>query len=142
MRNNQAPDGIVTRGEFEEYYNNVSASIDRDDYFAQMMTSAWNLDNSRVTKQAWGNSAPQQKGAAQKPATSQPSTPVQSRPSTAQSQRGGQRPAQSQQDIFGNSRAAKQTPAEDLYSGGKVMTDNQICEKMTKALALRGARGI
>jgi len=65
MRNNQAPDGIVTRAEFEEYYNNVSASIDRDDYFTQMMTSAWNLDNSRVTKQAWGN------GAAQKPANSQ-----------------------------------------------------------------------
>ena len=33
MRNNEAPDHIVTKAEFEEYYNNVSASIDRDDYF-------------------------------------------------------------------------------------------------------------
>lgn len=50
MRNSEAPDHIVTRDEFEEYYNNVSCSIDRDDYFEQMMNSAWNLDGSRVTK--------------------------------------------------------------------------------------------
>jgi len=53
MRNNNAPDHIVTKDEFEEYYNNVSASIDDDAYFAQMMNSAWNLDNSRVTKKGW-----------------------------------------------------------------------------------------
>lgn len=61
MRNNDAPDHIVTKDEFDEYYNNVSASIDRDDYFATMMNSAWNLDKSRVTKKAWageqGNTA-------------------------------------------------------------------------------------
>jgi len=54
MRNNNAPDHVVTKEEFEEYYNNVSASIDRDDYFEQMMNSAWNLDGSRVTKKGWG----------------------------------------------------------------------------------------
>jgi len=53
MRNNNAPDHIVTKEEFEEYYNNVSASIDDDSYFAQMMTAAWNLDGSRVTKKGW-----------------------------------------------------------------------------------------
>lgn len=53
MRDNEAPDHIVTKEEFEEYYNNVSASIDLDDYFAVMMNSAWNLDNSRVTKKGW-----------------------------------------------------------------------------------------
>ena len=54
MRNNNAPDHVVTKEEFEEYYNNVSASIDSDDYFATMMNSAWNLDGSRVTKKGWG----------------------------------------------------------------------------------------
>ena len=54
MRNNDAPDHVVTKEEFEEYYNNVSASIDSDDYFATMMNSAWNLDGSRVTKKGWG----------------------------------------------------------------------------------------
>ena len=53
MRNNDAPDYIVTKEEFEEYYNNVSASIDRDDYFEVMMNSAWNLDGKRVTKKGW-----------------------------------------------------------------------------------------
>lgn len=55
MRNNDAPDHIVTKEEFDEYYNNVSASIDRDDYFATMMNSAWNLDGKRVTKKGWGD---------------------------------------------------------------------------------------
>jgi Ca2+-binding EF-hand superfamily protein len=30
LRNNSAPDHIVTKEEFEEYYNNISASIDND----------------------------------------------------------------------------------------------------------------
>lgn len=55
MRNNTAPDHVVTKDEFDEYYNNVSASIDRDDYFEAMMNSAWNLDGSRVTKKGWSN---------------------------------------------------------------------------------------
>jgi Ca2+-binding EF-hand superfamily protein len=54
MRNNEAPDHVVTKEEFEEYYNNVSASIDRDDYFETMMNSAWNLDGAKVTKKGWG----------------------------------------------------------------------------------------
>jgi len=47
-------DGKVTKLEFVEYYNNVSMSIDRDDYFELMMNKTWNLDNSRVTKRGWG----------------------------------------------------------------------------------------
>ena len=38
-------DGRVTREEFLEYYTNISASIDNEEYFAQMMNSSWNLDN-------------------------------------------------------------------------------------------------
>ena len=37
------PDGIVTLDEFIEYYSSVSASIDNDAYFAQMMNSSWNI---------------------------------------------------------------------------------------------------
>ncbi len=39
----QDKDGIVTFEEFCDYYSDVSASIDDDDYFAQMMRSAWKL---------------------------------------------------------------------------------------------------
>lgn len=37
----QDKDGIITFEEFCDYYTDVSASIDSDDYFAAMMTSAW-----------------------------------------------------------------------------------------------------
>ena len=55
VRHNDAPDHVVTAEEWEEYYNNVSASIDRDDYFAVMMNNAWNLDGKRVSKGGWSN---------------------------------------------------------------------------------------
>ena len=36
-------DGKVTRQEFENYYANISASIDSDDYFELMMRNAWHI---------------------------------------------------------------------------------------------------
>ena len=39
--------------EFNEYYNNVSASIDNDSYFELMITNAWNLNNVNYSK-GWG----------------------------------------------------------------------------------------
>jgi Ca2+-binding EF-hand superfamily protein len=36
-------DGIVTRQEFQNYYHNISASIDNDDYFELMMRNAWHI---------------------------------------------------------------------------------------------------
>ena len=47
-------DGKVTPDEFEQYYSNVSASIDDDAYFSLMMWRAWNLSNSGPAKKAWG----------------------------------------------------------------------------------------
>lgn len=44
MHKSQNPDGKVTPEEFEEYYANISASIDDDAYFKQMINSSWNLD--------------------------------------------------------------------------------------------------
>ncbi len=40
----QEQDGIVTLEEFIEYFKDVSASIDRDDYFELMMKQAWKLE--------------------------------------------------------------------------------------------------
>lgn len=36
-------DGKVTRSEFEEYYSNVSASVDSDDFFEVMMRNVWHI---------------------------------------------------------------------------------------------------
>lgn len=36
-------DGIVSQKEFTEYYRNISASIDNDDYFELMIRNAWHI---------------------------------------------------------------------------------------------------
>ncbi len=43
MWDTQEADGIVTRDEFIEYFRDVSASIDTDEYFKVMITNAWKL---------------------------------------------------------------------------------------------------
>ena len=48
-------DQRVTPDEWIEYYNNVSANIDRDDYFELMMINAWKLLGEAPRKPAWTN---------------------------------------------------------------------------------------
>ncbi len=55
VRNGNQKDQSVTKDEWVEYYNNISASIDSDEYFEVMMNSAWNLDGKRITKKGWGS---------------------------------------------------------------------------------------
>lgn len=56
LRNNNAPDHIVTKDEFEEYYNNISASIDNDQYFELMMNNAWKInDGNKTYGKGWTN---------------------------------------------------------------------------------------
>ena len=40
----QIADGIVTFDEFLDYFSDVSATIDSDEYFAAIMKNAWKLD--------------------------------------------------------------------------------------------------
>lgn len=51
--NEDARDGKISMEEWLEYYNNVSMSIDNDEYFTLMMTNAWNMDK-KVAKKGWG----------------------------------------------------------------------------------------
>jgi len=55
LNNNKSRDGKITLDEFIEYYNNLSMSIDNDDYFEAVMNSAWDMDNSRSNnrQKAW-----------------------------------------------------------------------------------------
>lgn len=40
----QIADGIVTFDEFCDYFRDVSASIDTDEYFRAMMVNSWKID--------------------------------------------------------------------------------------------------
>ena len=53
IKNPADKDRKITLKEFIEYYNNVSASIDNDQYFELMMTNAWNLNN-QTYQRGWG----------------------------------------------------------------------------------------
>jgi Ca2+-binding EF-hand superfamily protein len=46
-------DQKITKEEFTEYYNNVSASIDNDQYFELMMVTAWKLQGSTDKRPGW-----------------------------------------------------------------------------------------
>ena len=54
-------DRRVTREEFLEYYNNISMSIDDDEYFIQMIQNAWKLNPQPeyMKKKAWANEVEQ-----------------------------------------------------------------------------------
>jgi hypothetical protein len=43
MKSANVPDNVVTKAEFLEYYNNISANIDNDEYFKLMINNAWKL---------------------------------------------------------------------------------------------------
>jgi len=55
--NGGQPDSFVTKEEFTEYYNNVSMSIDNDQYFELMMNTAWRL-NDNPGYAGWSNGEP------------------------------------------------------------------------------------
>ena len=59
IQNNERADGRVTLDEFIEYYTNVSASLDNDEYFALMMNNSWNLSGDSNTykkcEKGWTN---------------------------------------------------------------------------------------
>jgi len=49
-------DQKITREEFIEYYNNVSASIDDDKYFELVIVNAWKLYGEDAKKPGWAES--------------------------------------------------------------------------------------
>jgi Ca2+-binding EF-hand superfamily protein len=46
IANSEAPDHVVTKEEFQEYYENISSSIDNDEYFELMMNNAWKMGSA------------------------------------------------------------------------------------------------
>ena len=48
-------DGMVTRQEFQNYYTNLGASIDEDDYFELMIRNAWHLRGGKGASESSAN---------------------------------------------------------------------------------------
>ena len=65
IQNGEQADGRITMNEFIEYYTNISASLDNDEYFAIMMNNSWNLsgDASSYKKfdKGWASQSPEKK---------------------------------------------------------------------------------
>jgi len=59
IKHGNQSDNKVTLDEFMEYYTNVSASIDNDEYFQLMMNNSWNLKGDASTykkyEKGWAN---------------------------------------------------------------------------------------
>lgn len=53
---NQSLNHVITKEQFEEYYNNISASIDNDQYFELMINNSWKMnDADRTYSVSWIN---------------------------------------------------------------------------------------
>lgn len=44
------PDGQLTQKDFIDYYANLSAAIDNDDYFELMIRNAWHISGGKVRR--------------------------------------------------------------------------------------------
>ena len=125
MRNSQTPDHIVSKDEWVEYYNNVSASIDNDEYFSLMMNNAWNLDGSMDVNKKKGWKGEDDSGPASRGAPSRGGARGQARGGGAAAAMGG-------------GSAAKK--GDDMPPMN--MSEAQLMERFREKLAKRGNRGI
>ena len=129
MRNEETPDHVVSKDEWVEYYNNVSASIDNDEYFALMMNNAWNLDGSMDVNKKKGWKGEEQKGGGGGASRGGP---------RGGASRGGARGGGGGAAAAmggGASRAQEDTPPMN-------MTEAQLMDRFREKLAKRGNRGI
>lgn len=122
MRNQNTPDGIVSKEEFEEYYNNISASIDNDEYFSLMMNNAWNLDGSMDVNKKKGWAMDDTNGA----------------PASRQGTRGGPRGAQASRGAARGGAPAQASANEPPMNASEA----QLMQIFREKLAKRGNRGI
>ena len=53
LSNPNSRDRDISLKEFVEYYNNISCSIDNDEYFEVMIRNSWNLDNNKPAQKGW-----------------------------------------------------------------------------------------
>lgn len=127
--NRGTKDRRVTREEFVEYYNNISMSIDNDEYFEIMMTNAWKLggSNANAGNKAWTSDYTDQKSNIKKDV----------RP---QSKGGLSTPFGTTDEPTNYSTSLR--PQTGQKSGNFSKTGDDVLLKFRDKLAARGTRGI
>lgn len=127
--NKGTKDRRVNREEFIEYYNNISMSIDNDEYFEVMMTNAWKLNGSTNTNQS--------KGWGQDYSDSKTNVRKEVRP---QSGKGLNSPFGTTNEPTNYSTSGR--PGTGQKSSSFSKTGDEVLLKFREKLASRGTRGI
>ena len=161
LRAGQEKDYKVTKEEFHEYYNNISANIDNDEYFEVMMNNAWNLTEKPAVYQAekpwaqeFGRPTPVQRTgmeSLESPFSSKKKEPApDSRPATvkgsAEKLKASPAPMTKTQEMEGTTEQAKPLESKIKF-GNTVATDlpkyqNIMLERFRTKLVSRGGKGV
>jgi Ca2+-binding EF-hand superfamily protein len=113
-----APDHLITREEWQEYYENVSMSIDDDPYFELMMNNCWRMNSNTTSnneKKGWSNKEEGSKSNELK---------------------------ESYSKKFNADSPKKSGTKFQQESSNKASSENPLLEKFRQKLMSRGGRGI
>ena len=142
IRNNDAPDHIVTKEEFIEYYNNISSSMDNDEHFVLMMNNAWKInEGDKAYGKGWSNqeASPMKSSPAKKPfRVNDPASGSKPKPTPTNPES-----FHKSSEVVGPTISPTKGRASPQKQGPEMShSDKQLCEMFRKKLASRGARGI
>jgi len=133
-------DRTITPEEFEEYYNNVSASVDDDRYFEHMMNAAWKLQGAEPKKAAWKEDYAGGSPAVKTQSRKQGEAPYGT--SDTPVDYGGKTQASFNEEVKESCAAGQSSRPKTAKNSGKEDSAKLLADSFRQCLVSRGARGI